>query len=123
MPRGDKTGPWGTGPMTGRRAGYCAGFSVPGYMNPVGGYVRGWKRGRGRGWGRGFGRGRFAYPAPPAVQSGYPPARHPVGQPQAPEQEIEALKNYQKDLESEKADLEQEMGGVKSRIEELKEKL
>ena len=23
------------GPMTGRAAGYCAGYSVPGYMNPV----------------------------------------------------------------------------------------
>jgi hypothetical protein len=105
--------------MTGRRVGYCAGFSVPGYMNPVGGYGRGWKRGRGRG----FGRGRFAHPEPPVVQPAYPPAHHPVAQPQAPEQEIEALKNYQKDLESEKTDLEQEMGGVKARIEELKEKL
>ena len=25
MPRGDKTGPGGLGPMTGRRMGYCAG--------------------------------------------------------------------------------------------------
>ena len=35
MPRGDGTGPGGMGPMTGRAAGYCAGYSVPGYMNPV----------------------------------------------------------------------------------------
>jgi len=35
MPRGDGTGPAGMGPMTGRAAGYCAGFPVPGYMNPV----------------------------------------------------------------------------------------
>ncbi len=54
MPWGDGTGPLGQGPMTGRAAGYCAGYSVPGYMNPVGG--RFW--GRGRGWfGRGGGRG------------------------------------------------------------------
>jgi len=26
MPRGDGTGPWGLGPMTGRAAGYCAGY-------------------------------------------------------------------------------------------------
>ena len=123
MPRGDKTGPWGTGPMTGRRAGYCTGYSAPGYMNPVAGYGRGWRRGRSRGWGRGFGRGRFAYLAPLVVQPAYPSAHQQVAHPQAPEQEIEALKNYQKDLESEKADLEQEMGGVKARIEELKEKL
>ena len=36
MPRGDGTGPAGLGPMTGRALGYCAGYSVPGYMNPVG---------------------------------------------------------------------------------------
>ena len=34
MPAGDGTGPLGWGPMTGRAAGYCAGFPVPGYMNP-----------------------------------------------------------------------------------------
>ncbi len=33
MPGGDGTGPWGFGPMTGRGAGFCAGFPVPGYMN------------------------------------------------------------------------------------------
>ena len=37
MPRGDRTGPMGFGPMTGRGAGYCAGFGMPGFMNPVGG--------------------------------------------------------------------------------------
>ena len=42
MPRGDGTGPMGFGPMTGRAAGYCAGYSVPGYMNPIpGGAFRG----------------------------------------------------------------------------------
>lgn len=39
----------GFGPMTGRGAGYCAGFGVPGYANSPGG-------GRGRGVGGG-GRG------------------------------------------------------------------
>jgi len=48
MPGGDRTGPAGMGPMTGRAAGYCAGYGVPGYMNP--GYGRGF-------WGRGFGGG------------------------------------------------------------------
>ncbi|MBZ4666608.1 DUF5320 domain-containing protein [Mahella sp.] len=46
MPRGDGTGPAGLGPRTGRAAGYCAGYAVPGYMNPVGFY------GRGRGYRR-----------------------------------------------------------------------
>jgi len=37
MPRGDGTGPLGLGPMTGRAAGYCAGYPVPGFANPIGG--------------------------------------------------------------------------------------
>jgi hypothetical protein len=52
MPRGDRTGPTGMGPMTGRGAGYCAGYGAPGFMNPN--YGRGGMgygaRGRGRGW-------------------------------------------------------------------------
>jgi len=45
--------------MTGRRAGYCAGFGRPGFSNPaptMGWFGRGWS-GWGRGWGRGRGRG------------------------------------------------------------------
>ncbi len=60
MPRGDRTGPWGYGPMTGRGAGFCAGYPVPGYANPVGGrrgLGRGFGRGSGRGFGGGWGRG------------------------------------------------------------------
>jgi hypothetical protein len=113
--------------MTGRAAGYCAGYSVPGYVNPVGGYGRelGRRRGRGfgRGWGRGFGRRQFVYPQPIGVQLAYPQPIQPIVQPQTPEQEAAAWENYQKGLEAEKADLEQEMGGVKARIEELKAKV
>ena len=54
MPAGDGTGPMGMGSMTGRAAGYCAGYGAPGYANPI--------PGRGYGFwgvGRGFvGRGR-----------------------------------------------------------------
>jgi len=53
MPRGDGTGPAGMGPMTGRAAGYCAGFPVAGFMNPV--PALGFGRGRGLGLGRGMG--------------------------------------------------------------------
>jgi hypothetical protein len=50
MPGGDRTGPAGFGPMTGRGAGFCAGYPVPGFMNPA------WGRGGGGwGWGRGGG--------------------------------------------------------------------
>ena len=53
MPGGDRTGPEGLGPMTGRAAGYCAGSTVPGYANPAPrmgqGLGRGFRGGRG-GW-------------------------------------------------------------------------
>ncbi|MFA6821680.1 MAG: DUF5320 domain-containing protein, partial [Sphaerochaetaceae bacterium] len=48
MPRGDGTGRFGYGPMSGRGFGYCAGYGRPGYMQ--GG------RGFGMGYGRGFGQ-------------------------------------------------------------------
>ncbi|NLJ24593.1 MAG: DUF5320 domain-containing protein [Firmicutes bacterium] len=57
MPRGDGTGPVGMGRMTGRGAGYCAGFAVPGYANPGG--VR-----RGLGFGRGYRRGFYGTGVP-----------------------------------------------------------
>ena len=52
MPRGDRTGPQGLGPRTGRAAGYCAGYDVPGYANPVPG--RGYGMGHGGGGRRGW---------------------------------------------------------------------
>lgn len=51
MPRGDGTGPGGSGAMTGRGAGYCAGYEMPGYANNF----------AGRGFGRGRGGGRFGW--------------------------------------------------------------
>ena len=69
MPFGDGTGPMGLGPMTGRGAGFCAGFGAPGVNNPMRGYAHPygyahlapswptWGYGSGRGFGRGFGRG------------------------------------------------------------------
>lgn len=71
---GDKTGPEGRGPLTGRGAGFCAGFPTPGYMNSG----RGRGLGRGRGFGKGFGRygvqSRYSSgPAPGNVWSNGPP--------------------------------------------------
>jgi len=109
MPRGDGTGPAGMGPMTGRAAGYCAGYPVPGFMNPVGGRgYWGWGRGRGGGWGRGGGRGwrhwyyatglpgwaRAGYGYPDEGWPGYPYG--PYATPAAPtltaEQELAGIK-------------------------------
>ena len=53
MPRGNRTGPAGLGPMTGRGAGFCACYAMPGYAN--GAMGRGFSD---RGGGGGFGRGR-----------------------------------------------------------------
>jgi hypothetical protein len=50
MPRGDGTGPMGVGPMSGRAAGFCAGYAVPGCMNRVPGLGMGMGRGGGRGF-------------------------------------------------------------------------
>ncbi len=58
MPGGDGTGPQGMGRMTGRAAGYCTGYQVPGSANIPGGRRGGMASGRG-GFGYGFnGRGR-----------------------------------------------------------------
>ena len=51
MPGGDRTGPSGAGPMTGRSEGYCAGASVPGAVGPG-------RRGGSGGGGRGGRHGR-----------------------------------------------------------------
>ena len=58
MPRGDRTGRMGFGPMSGRGLGYCAGYGVPGYMNRP----RGFGMGMGRGYGYGLGYGREFLP-------------------------------------------------------------
>jgi len=69
MPWGDRTGPMGMGPMTGRGLGVCAGFGGPGnsYAAPRRGF-RG--RGGGRG-GRGF-RNRYYATGMPGWQRGGP---------------------------------------------------
>ena len=56
MPRGDGTGPIGSGPMSGRAAGICAGNCAPGYATRNPRYCG--PRGGGA-WGRG-GQGRGA---------------------------------------------------------------
>ncbi|MCK5135680.1 MAG: DUF5320 domain-containing protein [Bacteroidales bacterium] len=63
MPRGDKTGPAGDGPLTGRRMGDCAGSDYQGFINWGGGYGRGFRGGFGHGRGSGlrFGKGYGHY--------------------------------------------------------------
>jgi len=64
MPRGDRSGPSGEGPKTGRGMGYCTDNEHPGYRNSFSnrawGYGRGFNGGPGYGRGAGFGfRGSY----------------------------------------------------------------
>ena len=102
MPGGDRTGPLGRGPMTGRGAGYCAGYSGQGF----------WGRGRRRSWFRGWG-----WPWRRRAAMGYPTAG--FGWPDmspAPamtkEQELEALRGQAEYFEG-------ALGEIKKRLEEL----
>ncbi len=127
MPFGDRTGPNGLGPMTGRGAGYCAGYSASGYANPVGGrgfYGRGagFGRGGGRGFGRGFGRGSrqrfYATGVPGRTYGNYDPYAVPYAQPQQP-LEADAKKQEKTALEQEASALEQGLAEIKKRLAEL----
>ncbi|MBN1461802.1 MAG: DUF5320 domain-containing protein [Armatimonadetes bacterium] len=117
MPRGDGSGPMGMGPMTGRAAGYCAGYGVPGFANPVGGRGLGmaWGRGGGRGLGMGWGRGGWG--RGPGRGWGFAPAAYPgpylAPEPTA-EEELSALRSQ--------ADwLQQQLEAVNSRLQELQQ--
>jgi len=95
MPRGDRTGPMGMGPMTGRGAGYCAGYGVPGYMNPVMG--RGMGAGFGRGGGRGWRNQYYATGLPGWMRYGVPGVN--VAAPVQPEVEKQFLQNQVQSLQ------------------------
>ncbi|MCD6518310.1 MAG: DUF5320 domain-containing protein [Anaerolineae bacterium] len=115
MPRGDGTGPWGLGPMTGRAAGYCAGYNVPGFANPYGGRGLGFGRGW---WGRGGGGYGWRHMYYATGLPGW--ARYgqvtPVGTAWAaapqPVQEVEALK-------AQAEYLQRTLEAINKRLEEL----
>ena len=111
MPWGDRTGPSGLGPRTGRGAGHCSGFAVPGYQNQgfgsrFYGGGRGRSSGRIGGWGRWFGPGnragesRLAAPAPLSDAVSTPTAERRVL-----EQQVKLLEN--------------QLSGIRKRLDEL----
>lgn len=108
MPGGDGTGPLGMGAMTGRAAGFCAGYGMPGYMNPIPGrgFGIGFGRGRGffgRGGGRGWARGGMPYGAPYAMPYASAPTK---------EQEMDMLKSQAEQFEA-------ALGDIRKRLQEL----
>ena len=107
MPGGDRTGPMGFGPMSGRAAGYCAGYPVPGYANPVLGRGFGMGFGRGRGRGMGFGRAwAMPYAAPVAAAPYTTAAPTPELESAALKQQVEHLEGVLGDLRDRIAELE-----------------
>lgn len=103
MPGGDRTGPDGRGPMTGRAFGYCAGYNNPGFTKAM---PRG--RGYGRGFGRGWGRGRRFWDREYYQEPHYEPAY--------PEPSKEEEKRY---LEDSIKSLEADLKEMKKRLENI----
>ena len=79
--------------MTGRAAGYCAGYDLPDYANPHLGRGFGWDRGGGRERGQRWRHWYYATGLPRWVRFGGAPAWG-YGPPAPPtkEQEVEALR-------------------------------
>ena len=134
MPNGNRRGPGGQGPRTGRAAGYCAGAGQPGWMNdasaPQGG-GRGWRGGR-QGGGPG-GRGGHGYrhqfvatgltgwqraqanlqgsaPEPAFTPNSVPGAAPAAGS--TPEQELAQLRRQAGEMEAALAQLKQQIDRV-----------
>jgi hypothetical protein len=111
MPRGDRTGPMGQGPKTGRGLGYCSGSGAPGYAAPGPGRGFGMGSGRGRGMGGGHGwRNMYYATGQPGWMRSVPYAA-PYQAPD-PEWEKQALKNQADALQNQ---LEQ----IRKRLKEL----
>jgi len=109
MPGGDRTGPLGLGPMSGRGAGFCGGYGMPGYMNPFPGRFFGRGYGGGFGRGRGF-RGRAAVPY-------YP---YPYGVPYSAQNEAEMLRQDAQHLETSLEEIKKRLAQLEEQSEKEK---
>ena len=110
MPRGNKRGPLGRGPMTGRRLGYCVGHPYPGHMNPMN---RGWGGGWGRGWGGGWGRNRWETSP---YETNYP------FQPPTTKEEKGILREEKEILTEDVSILRDEIKAIEKRLKEIEKK-
>lgn len=95
MPGGDRTGPMGMGPRTGRGAGFCGGVGSPGFASRGFGAGGAFGGGRGRG---GRGRRNMFYATGltgwqrAAMDAAEPPAATQPQPAEAVQQELEVLK-------------------------------
>jgi len=104
MPRGDRTGPIGLGPRSGRGAGYCGGAGVPGFTSrPTG---AGFGAGPGRGWRHWF----WATGLPGWLRFGAQPGQVSTDEPA----------NVEKEMLARQMDaLQRELDFVKQRLDQL----
>lgn len=115
MPAGDGTGPMGMGEMTGRGAGYCAGYTMPGFMNPMPGRGRGMGGfGRGRGGGRHGWRHQYRATGQPFWAREEVPGVVPLGPAPAPVEEVRMLKEQAGHLEQTLEQLRQRISALES---------
>ena len=116
MPRGDGTGPGGFGPMTGRGAGYCAGFDAPGFANNV-------PAGRGMAKGRGFAFYRKGTGLGRARGFGFGYRSNPSSSPGINKNNADFEKDVKisiRSLEQEQRMLKEELEGINKKLDELK---
>lgn len=135
MPGGDRTGPAGAGPRTGRAQGYCAGRNEPGYVTAgagrggprAGGRGRGMRRrGRGQGQGNGWGARRQtaenqlneAVDLPPSVLPEQPPVAEPVV-----ESAADVDQSVQDESDMELNVLNQQLAAVQHQAEKIAERI
>lgn len=117
MPGGNRTGPMGMGPMTGRATGYCGGFGVPGYTNSPSGHGAGIGFGRGHGFAGSGRRWRNMFHA--TGQPGWMRFGAPYGYPEPhvkpdPEFEKQELKNRAEALQTELELIKKRLGEVET---------
>ena len=127
MPGGNSTGPAGMGPMTGRAAGFCAGYPAPGFVTPARG--RGsWGGGRSESWGNGCRHG-YWYRATgltgwQRAQMGWPAYQPSFTGPFSPvmtkKQELDALSRQAEYFEHALEDVRKRIEKVESRSGDLK---
>ena len=98
----------GAGPMTGRGAGWCAGYDRPGFANAVPGFGRGmgYRAGGGRGWRNMY----YATGLPAWARGGVIPPAPPVQA--TPDQEM-------MELRTQASWLAQQLEAIQRRIETL----